>query len=219
MSCHIRQSDISILYQLVYVDQTKPWRSTFFFQWNLSSLQEICQVPLHTISQSHYLFYLFITLEILGTHMTKKQEGQKKRQPFPHPRLKSLYKKQKAEEFKVCFFYSYVCLLQDWETPDMTGSVMTGRERLCPWSSVSHPQSDPCCVFLPGLVVCTDTHSDNSTADTERNLCVSHEGNHFLIWFGKGNHEGLAHSLTLLWYKEYARNWFLNVLYKFPSGL
>lgn len=33
--------------------------------------------------------------------MTKKQEGQKKRQPFPHPGLKSLYEKQKAEEFKV----------------------------------------------------------------------------------------------------------------------
>lgn len=40
---------------------------------------------------------------------------------------------------------------------------------------ISHPRSDPCCVFLPGLVVCTDIHSDNSTADTERNLCVPDE--------------------------------------------
>lgn len=37
-------------------------------------------------------------------------------------------------------------------------------------SACSHQQSDPCCVFLPGLAVCTDIRSDNSTADTERNL-------------------------------------------------
>lgn len=37
-------------------------------------------------------------------------------------------------------------------------------------AGISHPQSDPSCVFLPELVVCTDTHSDNSTADSEQNL-------------------------------------------------
>lgn len=129
-------------------------------------------------------------------------------------------RKQKSLKFKVCFFLLPRVFITGLRSPrHETGSVMTGRERLCPWSSVSHPQSGPCCVFLPGLVVCTDTHSDNSTADTEQNLCVSHEGNHSLVWFGKGNHGGFAHSLTLLWYKEYARNWFLNVLYRFPSGL
>lgn len=51
--------------------------------------------------------------------------------------------------------------------------------------SLSHPRSDPCCVFLPELAVCTDTRSDNSTADTEQNLRVPDERktDHALVWF------------------------------------
>lgn len=114
------------------------------------------------------------------THMTKKQEGQEKRQPLPHPGLESLLKHKTSRVWVALFFKfsnqidtcravkvfilflisSCVCVVKSTQ-----GSVSL----VCLFAA-SHRQSDPCCVFLPGLGVCTDTRSDSSTANTEQSL-------------------------------------------------
>lgn len=72
-------------------------------------------------------------------------------------------------------------------------------------ASVSHPRSDPCCVFLPELAACTDTRSDNSTADTGQSLCSRQKkkrrSGFGLIQKCLRNYF-ISCILTSLWYKE-----------------
>lgn len=75
------------------------------------------------------------------------------------------------QEFAICEVNIYVWLRHS---------------QFCVLGSAAHPRSGPCCVSLPELAVCTSSHSDNSTAGTEQNLCLyKRHTRRGLVWFVK----------------------------------
>lgn len=186
-------------YQLFCVTQAKPWQCLIF------DANEAAVRGHFTTSAANLLHRLY-------SHDQKRGRA-KETSALSTSMTEIPLKTGSRWEFTSLSFNSHVCLLaavvmmsprHAWwnitgsqDSYDKPGCVRLYSVSL---AGVSHPRSDPCCVFLPELVVCTDIRSDSSTADTEQNLCVPHGRNSDQFNSGKSvNHEYMSNTLTLLW--------------------